>query len=77
MAKLFKIQAYVVDFNDDFNEIGSLEDYLVWRTQKYIDFRHLHITRTDLGEFYDEHPLNYIYCPESEFEKYFKEDDQC
>lgn len=31
------------------------------------------VTEKDIGEWDDENPLNYIDCPESEFEKYFKE----
>lgn len=30
----------------------------------------------DLGEWHDDHPLNYMDCPEAEFKKYFKENKQ-
>jgi hypothetical protein len=72
MAKLFKISAYLVDFNDTFDE-SNLEDYLIWRLQKYLDIDHIHLTFADIGEWNDDHPINNINCPEAEYEKYFKE----
>lgn len=74
MASLFKIQAYIVDANDDFKEVGSLEDYLRWRTENYCTLKHVHVERADLGEWDDNLPINYVNCPESEFEKYFQEE---
>ena len=73
MAKLFKIQAYIVDYNDEFYTDDRLEDCLIYCTQNDLSFQHLKIQSADIGEFYDEHPLNYIDCPEAEFKKYFKE----
>lgn len=72
MAKLFKIQAYIVDYNDEFDS-DNVEEYLNYCTQCHFSLDHLKVVETDLGEWYDEHPLNYIDCPEAEFEKYFKE----
>ena len=73
MAKLFKIQAYIVDYNDEYKTEDRLEDCLIWLTQNELTLKHLKIDSTDLGEWHDEHPLNYISCPEAEFKKYFKE----
>ena len=75
MAKLHKIQFYLLDYNNDFRTLEKLENYIQY-TIRYGLPEHIHITSTDLGEWYDEHPLNYIDCPESEYEKYFKENDQ-
>ena len=72
MAKLFKISAYVVDYNDDFDK-SNIEEYLIYETQKHFNLEHLRVAEVDLGEWHDEHPLNYIDCPKAEFEKYFKE----
>jgi len=72
MAKLHKVQFYLLDYNDDFNTAQDLENYLDW-VIRYGSLEHTKIVTEDLGEFYDEHPLNYINCPEAEFEKYFKE----
>ena len=73
MAKLFKIQAYIVDVNDEFYTDDRLEDCLICCTQNDLGLQHLKIQSVDIGEFYDDHPLNYIDCPKAEFEKYFKE----
>ena len=72
MAKLFKVTTYIVDYNDEFDS-SNVEEYLIYATQRHFDLRHTKISDVDLGEWYDEHPLNYINCPKAEFEKYFKE----
>lgn len=72
MAKLFKLTAYLVDPNNTFDE-SNLEDYLIWCLRDELDIDHIHLESADLGEWYDEHPLNYIDCPKEEYEKYFKE----
>lgn len=73
MAKLFKIQAYITDPNGEFTTDDRLEDCLIYCTQNDLNLEHLKIQSVDIGEFYDNHPLNYIDCPEAEFKKYFKE----
>ena len=72
MAKLHKVQFYLLDYNDDFKTTNDLENYLDW-VIRYGSLRYTNIVTKDIGEFYDEHPLNYIDCPEAEYEKYFKE----
>lgn len=71
MAKLFKIQAYIVDPNGEFDtdELATIMEYGPYD----IHLRHIEIDEADLGEWEDNHPLNYINCPEAEFEEYFKE----
>ena len=73
MAKLFKITTYVVDSNDEFATGDRLEDCIIYCTQNDFNLEHIEIQSTDIGEWYDEHPLNYVDCPKTEFEKYFKE----
>ena len=72
MAKLFKLTAYLVDYNDTFDE-SNLEDYLIWRLRDELDIDHIHLTSADIGEWHDDHPMNNYNCPEAEYEKYFKE----
>jgi len=71
MAKLFKIQAYIVDPNGEFdtNELADIMEYGPYD----IHLRHININEANLGEWDDDLPVNYIDCPEAEFEKYFKE----
>jgi hypothetical protein len=76
MAKLFKIQAYIVDYGDEFCTNKYLEDYLVQCTQHDLNLEHLKAQGVELGEWDDNHPLNRVDCPESEYEKYFKENDK-
>lgn len=72
MAKLFKIQAYIVDYNDDFKKISQLQHYLNCVIRDGL-IEHTHIAEADIGEWHDDHPLNIVDCPEAEYEKYFKE----
>lgn len=74
MAKVFKISAYVVDANDEFSTNDRLEDCLVYCTQNDINLGHIKIESADIGEWYDDHPLNFYNCPVAEYEKYFKKD---
>ncbi len=73
MAKLFKIQAYIVDPADEFYSDAYLKNHLIYCAQNDLNLDHLKIQSADLGEWDDDHPLNYIDCPEAEYEKYFKE----
>lgn len=73
MAKLYKIQAYIVDYNDEFCNPSYLKNCLICYTQKHLDLNHIKIDEADIGEWDDDHPLNHIDCPKEEFEKYFKE----
>jgi hypothetical protein len=73
MAKIFKIQAYIVDPNGEFYADGRLEDCLIYCTQNDLNLDHLKIQSVDLGEWDDDLPINKFDCPEVEFKKYFKE----
>lgn len=73
MAKVFKISAYIVDGAGEFQTDDRLEDCLIWCTQNDLNLEHLKIDSADIGEWDDDHPLNYVDCGVEEFEKYFKE----
>ena len=71
MAKLFKLTAYLVDYNDTF-DAENLEDYLIWKLDE-VSADHIHLASADIGPWHDDHPINNYNCPEAEYEKYFKE----
>ena len=73
MAKLFKVTTYVVDPVGEFDTDERLEDCLLYCTQNDMCLEHTQVQSADIGEWYDEHPLNYLDCPKAEYEKYFKE----
>ena len=68
MAKIYKISGYVIDVNDEWNE-----NELRWLLENDVIIKHFKAKDADIGEWYDENPLNYINCPIEECEKYFKE----
>ena len=72
MAKLYKIQTYLLDYNEEFKKASALQFYLNCQIRGGI-LDHTHITEADIGEWDDDHPLNIVDCPEAEYEKYFKE----
>jgi hypothetical protein len=72
MAKLFKLSAYLVDYNGTFDE-SNLEDYLMYCLRDELDIDHIRLAGVDIGPWYDDHPINNYNCPEAEYEKYFKE----
>ena len=76
MAKVFKISAYIVDANDEFETEYNLEDCIIYCTQNDIELSHLTIDSADIGKWTDEHPLNYLDCPSEVFERYFKKGEQ-
>lgn len=72
MAKLFKISAYLTDCNGTFDE-QNLEDFLHYCLEDELVIDHINLKCADIGEWDDDLPINHLSCPESEFEKYFKE----
>ena len=72
MPRIYKITTYLVDCSDEFND-ASLKDCLVYCTQNDLNLEHTKIQSADIGEWNDDHPLNYYNCPKAEYEKYFKE----
>ena len=73
MPKIYKITTYVVDSNDEFSTAASLKDCIIYCTQNDLNLEHIKIEEVDIGEWHDDHPLNYFDCPKAEFDKYFKE----
>lgn len=73
MAQLFKLSMYLTDINDTFDS-QNLEDYLHYCLGDELVVDHVKLECADVGEWDDELPINYLNCPEEEFEKYFKED---
>lgn len=71
MATIYKISGYIVDINDDFNE-----DDLKWTLERYdFSIKHFKAESADIGEWYDDHPLNYYKSDISECEKYFNNEE--
>ena len=70
MAKLFKISAYIVDAMDEYDKF-KLEDLLTYCTQNDLSLNHLKINSADVGEWDDDHPLNYCNCDIKTYDKYF------
>ena len=68
MAKIYKISGYVIDVNDEWNE-----NELRWLLERDVTIKHFKAEDADIGEWYDENPLNYCNSPIEECEKYFKE----
>lgn len=69
MAKIYKISGYVIDVNDEWNE-----NELRWLLERYdVTIKHFKADEADIGEWHDDHPLNYYKSDISECEKYFKE----
>lgn len=68
-SKIYKFSGYIVDANGDYSD-----DDIRWLLERY-DFsvKHFKIECADIGEWNDEHPLNYRNSNISECEKYFKE----
>lgn len=65
--KLYKITAYIIGFNGlDGDTIRS-----ALKNHRYISPSELEIEEADIGEWDDEHLLNYKTTPVKEFEKYF------
>lgn len=69
MAKIYKVTGYVVDFRGEYDE-----DYIQLLIEQSSDLftKHFQVESTDVGEWYDEHPLNYRNSDVLECAKYFK-----
>lgn len=70
MAKIYKISGYIVDVNNEWNE-----NELRWMLENNdVTIKHFKANVADIGEWHDDHPLNYYKSDVSECEKYFKEE---
>lgn len=71
MAKIYKISGYIIDIHDDFNE-----NDIRWLLERYdVSIKHFQANEADIGEWYDNHPLNYYDSDISECEKYFNDEE--
>ncbi len=69
MARIYKISGYIVDVHEELNERE-----LQWMLENNdITIKHFKADEADIGEWHDDHPLNYCKSDISECEKYFKE----
>ena len=68
MAKIYKISGYIIDINEEYG------NDLQWMLERYdVSIKHFQAKSADIGEWHDDHPLNYYNVDISECEKYFKE----
>ena len=69
MAKVIKFSGYLVDPNGCYGR-----DDIEYVLDRYLDdvvLKGLQIEEVNIGDWYDNHPLNYIDCCVEECEKYF------
>lgn len=73
MAKIFKVHGYFIDSNDSYTK----NDLEIALEEKMGDLftQHLKVEERDIGEWYDDIPLNLNDCPEYECEVYFRGDN--
>jgi hypothetical protein len=72
MANIIKFSGYLIDPNKDYCGRGDVANGLERYTNMWT--QHLHEEVVDIGEWKDEHPLNYDNCDLAECEKYFKKE---
>ena len=70
MAKLYKVELYLIDANEQY---GSLDDILV-NTLDNTDIMYEVNSRKESKSFEwkDDLPINYMNCISDDYEKYFK-----
>lgn len=69
MAKIFRISGYLVDYKDEYDHF-DIENSLTEKMDMFS--QQLHIETADVGEWNEDHPLNYIDCDLSYCTQYFK-----
>ena len=71
-SKIYKVTGYVVDFRGEYDE-----DYIKLLIDQSSDLftKHFQVKSADIGEWYDEHPLNYRNSDVSKCEKYFSNEE--
>ncbi len=72
MSKIFKISGYYIDPNGDWDNV-DVKDFL----EEHPDLiaKHISVEEKDIGEWDDDHPLNYKNSDIKECEKYFNNAD--
>lgn len=74
MAKLYKVELYLCDINDMFEDKNGVFEYLNSLLEMDDYLTNMGITNTkesDKFEWYDDINLNNVNCTEKECEKYF------
>jgi hypothetical protein len=66
--KVYKIELLIIDHED----IGDIEIINILENNKFINPKVMDIENKDIGEWYDEHPLNLRNKQKEEYIKLFK-----
>lgn len=69
MAKIHKVELFLVDVCDDFSDISAILDYL--GNSKYAPNIHKIKAQTKKFEWSDDVPINSIYCDTEGYNKFF------
>ena len=71
MAKIYKTEMYILDVNDDFEDIDDFLNYIEM-VNKYTSILAFNKSTSNTFEWFDEIDLNQKKCSLESFEKYFK-----
>ena len=71
MAKIHKVEMYLVDINEDFD---TLDDALVYMTnRKYAPLLHLVTSESKEFEWDDDVIINYCNCTNEQYNQFFEQ----
>ena len=73
MAKLYKVELYLCDVNDEFYDKDDVLEYLnsLLEMDDYFLTRIINAKESKEFEWYDNIDINYSDCTKEEFDKYF------
>lgn len=73
MAKLYKVELYLCDVNDEFYDKDDVFEYLnsLLEMDDYFLTRIINAKESKEFEWYDDIDINYSDCTKEEFDKYF------
>ena len=73
MAKLYKVELYLCDVNDEFYDKDDVLEYLnsLLEMDDYFLIRIINAKESKEFEWYDDIDINYSDCTKEEFDKYF------
>lgn len=69
MAKIHKVELFLVDVNDDFSSVEEIIDY--WQNRKYSPMIHKLKGQSKEFEWSDDVPINSINCDTEGYNKFF------
>ena len=74
MAKLYKVELYLCDVNDEFYDKDDVLEYLnsLLEMDDYFLTRIINVKESKEFEWYDNIDINYSDCNIEKFEKYFE-----